>query len=230
LQLQDAGADAVAPLAMDPSFVALMESIKLFAETWEKLAKAMGSTISTTLMRRVCLEFDALDYKATSSVIQGVAQKNLSELVEDVIDLEEFPRREDIKRVMTGVKCSTDFTWLEESMTFTNPAGVSSYFFFKKYRGDGSTDMANVVYSAVKSKSVLALEMLIVRRQKSSWFGFCRSDETLIEYAPHTLTMNDTIVLEIFWEMVAFRQLAIGLGSDPPVYPDLSGYCDCSIP
>ncbi|KAG0319892.1 hypothetical protein BG000_003754, partial [Podila horticola] len=122
LQLQDASTDTVAPLAMDPSFVALMESIKLFAETWEKLAKAMGSTTSTTIKRRVCLGFDALDYRATSSVMQGVAQKNLAELVEDIVDLDELPRREDIKRLMTGVKYSTNFTWLAESMTFTNPA------------------------------------------------------------------------------------------------------------
>ncbi|KAK3831664.1 MAG: hypothetical protein JOS17DRAFT_743908 [Linnemannia elongata] len=230
LQLQDTSTDTVAPLAMDPSFVALMESIKLFAETWEKLAKAMGSTISTTIKRRVCLGFDALDYRATSSVMQGVAQKHLTELVEDVVDLEELPRREDIKRLMTGVKYSTNFTWLAESMTFTNPAGESSYFFFAKYGGDGSTDMANVVYSAIKSKFVLAPDMLIVRRQKSSWFGFRKSDETSIEYVPHTLTLNDTLVLEMFWEMVAFHQLAISLGGDPPMYPDLSGYCDRSIP
>lgn len=230
LQLQDASTGAVAPLAMDPSFVALMESIKLFAETWEKLAKAMGSTISTTIKRRVCLGFDALDYRATSSVMQGVAHKNLAELVEEVVDLEELPRREDIKRLMTGVKYSTNFTWLAESMTFTNPAGESSYFFFAKYGGDGSSDMANVVYSAIKSKFVLAPDMLIVRRQKSSWFGFRKSDETSIEYVPHTLTLNDTLVLEMFWEMVAFHQLAISLGGDPPMYPDLSGYCDRSIP
>ncbi|KAF9341987.1 hypothetical protein BGZ91_003684 [Linnemannia elongata] len=230
LQLQDASTGAVAPLAMDPSFVALMESIKLFAETWEKLAKAMGSTISTTIKRRVCLGFDALDYRATSSVMQGVAHKNLAELVEEVVDLEELPRREDIKRLMTGVKYSTNFTWLAESMTFTNPAGESSYFFFAKYGGDGSSDMANVVYSAIKSKFVLAPDMLIVRRQKSSWFGFRKSDETSIEKVPHTLTLNDTLVLEMFWEMVAFHQLAISLGGDPPMYPDLSGYCDRSIP
>ncbi|KAG0323172.1 hypothetical protein BGZ99_002904 [Dissophora globulifera] len=230
LQLQDASTNTVAPLAMDQSFVALMESIKMFAETWEKLAKAIGSTISTNIMRRVCLGFDALDYRATSSVMQGVAQKNLAELVEDVVDLEELPRREDIKRLMTGVKYSTNFTWLAESMTFTNPAGESSYFFFAKYGGDGSTDMANVVYTAIKSKFALAPDMLIVRRQKSSWFGFSKSDETSIEYVPHTLTLNDTLVLEMFCEMVAFHQLAISLGVDPPMYPDLSGYCDRSIP
>ncbi|KAF9146156.1 hypothetical protein BGX30_003501 [Mortierella sp. GBA39] len=231
LQLQDASTGAVVtPLAMDPSFVALMESIKLFAETWEELAKAMGSTTSTTIKRRVCLGFDTLDYKASSSVMQGVAHNNIAELVEEVVDLEELPRREDIKRLMTGIKYSTNFTWLAESMTFTNPAGESSYFFFSKYGGDGSTGMANVVYSAIKSNFTLAPDMLIVRRQKSSWFGFSKSDETSIEYVPHTLTLNDTLVLEMFWEMVAFHQLAISLGGDPLMYPDLSGYCDRSIP
>ncbi|KAF8937779.1 hypothetical protein BGZ47_008857 [Haplosporangium gracile] len=230
LQLQDASAGAAAPLVMDPSFVALMESIKLFAETWEKLAKAIGSTISTTIKRRVCLGFDALDYKATSSVMQGVAHKNLVYLVEDVVDMEDLPRREDIKCLMSGIKYSANFTWMAESMTFTNPAGEQSYFFFAKYGGDGSSEMANVVYSAIKSKFVLAPDMLIVRRQKSSWDGFRKSDETSIEYVPHTLTLNDTLVLEMFWEMIAFHQLAISLGAEPPKYPDLSGLCDRSIP
>ncbi|KAF9150723.1 hypothetical protein BG015_007448 [Linnemannia schmuckeri] len=230
LQMQDTSAGAAAPLVMDPSFVALMESIKLFAETWEKVAKAIGSTVSTTIKRRVCLGFDALDYKATSSVMEGVAYKNLAYLVEDVVDMEDLPRREDIKRLMSGVKYSTNFTWMAESMTFTNPAGEQSYFFFAKYGGDGSSERANVVYSAIKSKFVLAPDMLIVRRQKSSWGGFRKSDETSIEYVPHTLTLNDTLALEMFWEMIAFHQLAISLGAEPPKYPDLSGLCDRSIP
>ncbi|KAG0298866.1 hypothetical protein BGZ97_003940 [Linnemannia gamsii] len=229
-QQQDTGTAPSKPLVMDPSFVALMESIKLFAETWQSVVKAFGSSVSTNIKRRVCLGFDALDYKATSSVMQGVAYGNLANVVEDVVDMEDLPRREDIKRLMSGVKYSTNFTWIAESMTFTNPAGEQSYFFFAKYGGDGTSEMANVVYSAIKSKFILAPDMLVVRRQKSSWGGFRKSDETSIEYVPHTVTLNDTLVLEMFWEMISFHQLAISLGAEPPKYPDLSGLCDRSIP
>ncbi|KAK3836204.1 MAG: hypothetical protein J3R72DRAFT_477205 [Linnemannia gamsii] len=226
---QDPDSVVVAPLANSLSFMAMMDAINKFAEGWEKLAKAIGSSSTTTVKRRVCLGFDQLDYKATSSVMQGVSIKNLPLLVEDVVDLEALPNRDDIKRLMTGVKYSTNFTWMAESMTFTNPAGEQSYMFFAKY-GDAVTEMADVVYSAIKSKFVIAKDMLIVRRQKSGILGFGRSDETSIEYIPHTMTLNDTLILEMFWEMIAFHQLAISLGGQPPKYPDLSGLCDRSIP
>ncbi|KAF9541882.1 hypothetical protein EC957_002587 [Mortierella hygrophila] len=211
------------------SFNSLMDSIGKFAETWGKLAKAIGSSSVTTIQRRVCLGFDALDYKASTGVMQGVASKNMGPLVEDVVDFEDLPRREDIRRLMSGVKYSTNFTWMAESMTYTNPDGEQSYFFFAKY-GDALTDMADVVYSSIKSKFVVAKDMLIVHRQETSLFGLDRSDEMSIEYVPHTLTLNDTLILEMFWEMIAFHQLAISLGGEPPKYPDLSGLCDRSIP
>ncbi|KAF9341990.1 hypothetical protein BGZ91_003687 [Linnemannia elongata] len=211
------------------SFDALMDSIGKFADTWEKLAKAIGSSSVTTIQRRVCLGFDALDYKASTGVMQGVTSKNMGLLVEDVVDFEDLPRREDIRRLMSGVKYSTNFTWMAESMTYTNPDGEQSYFFFGKY-GDALTDMADVVYSSIKSKFVVAKDMLIVHRQESSFLGLDKSDEMSIEYVPHTLTLNDTLILEMFWEMIAFHQLAISLGGEPPKYPDLSGLCDRSIP
>ncbi|KAF8967212.1 hypothetical protein BGZ46_000220 [Entomortierella lignicola] len=217
------------PLVMSPSFTAIMESIKLFAETWDKVAKAIGSSTTTTIKRRVCLGFDALDYNATSSVMQRVDVRKMPLLVEDVVDIEDLPKRNDIKRLMSGIKYSTNFTWIAESMTFTSPNGRQSYMFFAKY-GDATTGMADVVYSMVKSSFVLAPDMLIVHRQKTGPLGLSRSDETSIEYVPHTLTLNDTLILEMFWEMIAFHQLAISLGAEPPKYPDLSGLCDRSIP
>ncbi|KAG0275850.1 hypothetical protein BGZ95_008319 [Linnemannia exigua] len=89
------------------SFMAMMDAIDKFAESWEKVAKAIGSSSTTEVKSRVCLGFDQLDYKATSSVMQGVSIKNLPLLVEDVVDLEALPNRDDIKRLMT----------------FTNPGG-----------------------------------------------------------------------------------------------------------
>lgn len=215
--------------AMDPSFVALMGSIQLFAETWEKVAKAFGTSSVTSIQRRVCLGFDTLDYKASTGVMQGVANRDMSSLVEEMIDIEELPKRDDLRRLMAGVKYATNITWMAESMTFTNPAGEQSYFFFAKY-GNAATGLADVVYSTVKSKFTIAQDMLVVRRQKSVLGGIYTSDETSIQYVPHTLTLNDTLILELFWEMIAFHQLAIALGGVPPQYPDLSGLCDRSIP
>ncbi|KAG0343410.1 hypothetical protein BG004_005340 [Podila humilis] len=143
---------AVAPLSMDLSFKALMGSINVFAEALNMLSSLLGSSSSTTLQRRVCLGFDALDYMASSSVMQGVAQTIIADLVNDVVDLEDLPRRNDLKRLMTDFKYSTNFTWLAESMTFSNSNGDSNYFFFAKYGGEGPESLANIVYTSIKSK------------------------------------------------------------------------------
>lgn len=193
------------------------------------MRKQIGSSSKTDIKRRICLGFDAFDHSATSSVIQGVAVKNMPLLVEDVVDTEDLLKHDDIKRLMSGVKYSTNFTWIAESMTHTNPDGKQSYMFLAKY-GDVITGMVDVVYSMIKSSFVLALDMLIVHRQKSGFLGFGPSAETSIEYVPHTLTLIDTLILEMFWEMIAFHQLAISLEAELPKYPDLSGLCDRSIP
>ncbi|KAF9114038.1 hypothetical protein BGX30_006745 [Mortierella sp. GBA39] len=130
---------------------------------------------------------------------------------------------------MSGVKYSTNFTWTAESMTFTNPAGEQSYFFFAKYGGDEGSERSDVVYSSVKSQFVLAQDMLILHRQSSSFWGLFNSEETYIEYVPHTMTLNDTLVLEMYWEMIAFRQIMTSLGEEPPKTPDMSGLCNRSM-
>lgn len=228
--LDGADTTAAASVEMNPNFEALLESIRKFAEMWGNLVEGVGSAVNPDVQRRVCLGFDALDYKANTNVFKGIPIKNIPLLVEYVADKEDLPREEDIKRLMSGVKYSTNITWVAESMTFTNPAGEQSYFFFAKYGGDGSTERADVVYSSVKSKFVLAPDMLVLHRQSSSLWGLFGSEGTYIEYVPHTLTLNDTLVLEMFWEMIAFRQIAISLGAGPLPNPDLTGLCNRNIP
>ncbi|KAG0293357.1 hypothetical protein BGZ96_002934 [Linnemannia gamsii] len=228
--LDGADATATASVEMNPNFEVLLESIRKFAKMWGEVVEGVGSAVNTNVQRRVCLGFDALDYKANTNVFKAIPIKNIPLLVEYVADMEDLPQHEDVKRLMSGVKYSTNITWVAESMTFTNPAGEQSYFFFAKYGGDGSTGKADVVYSSVKSKFVLAPDMLVLHRQSSSFWGLFGNEGTYIEYVPHTLTLNDTLVLEMFWEMIAFRQIAISLGAGPLPSPDLTGLCNRTIP
>ena len=151
-------------------------------------------------------------------------------LVQYVVDREDLPRQEDVKRLVSGVRYSTDFTWMAESITFTNPAGEQSYFFFAKYGGEEGSETSDVVYSSVKSLFVLAHDMLVLHRQSSSFWGLFSSEETYIESVPHMMTLNDTMVLEMYLEMITFRQIMISLGDEPPKTPDLSGLCNRSMP
>ncbi|KAG0319891.1 hypothetical protein BG000_003753, partial [Podila horticola] len=64
----------------------------------------------------------------------------------------------------------------------------------------------------------------------NSFWGLFSSEGTYIEYVPHTLTLNDTPVLEMYWKMIAFRQIMISLGGEMPNTPDLSGLCNRPMP
>ncbi|KAF9099882.1 hypothetical protein BGX23_009737 [Mortierella sp. AD031] len=213
----------------DPAYVAIMKAIQLAAETWEKVTKAIGNTMTRTVQRKVCLGFDAVNYTVGTFNLEGITPDNLPRLVEGVVRLEELPNRDDIKRLMLGVTYSRNFTWMAESMIYSAPNGEQSFLFFAKYT-DPETDMTKVLYSRVRSNYVLAPDMLIVHQKRSSWLGLSKSDTVSIEYIPHTMTLNDALMLEMFFEMKSFHQIAIALALPSPKYPDLTGLCDRSIP
>ncbi|KAG0260279.1 hypothetical protein BG011_001980 [Mortierella polycephala] len=210
---------------VDPSVIAIMESIKLFAETWEAVTKAIGTSISEDIRIKVCLGFESVKYTARSLVGLGIQANNLPRLVEETMSLAQLPAREDLKAIMLGIKYSTNITWVTESMTYSAPSGEHYFLFLAKY-GDAKKRTADVAYSMLKSEFSLAPDMLIVHRKESYLGGLFDRERTLIEYIPHTLTLNDTLILQKFWEMIAFHNLAIAAGMPPQPYPDLSGLCD----
>ncbi|KAG0197522.1 hypothetical protein BGX28_009004, partial [Mortierella sp. GBA30] len=210
----------VSALVFDLPFEMLLRTIQLFAETWQTIAKAFGSRVTETIQQKVCLGFDALNYTAQTFISHGISRQHYPRLIEGIIEAAELPDREDIRSIMLGITYSTNFTWLGESMIYSSPNGEQSFLYMTKH-GDANSDLATVVYTRVKSNFVLAPDMLVVRRQSSSWGGLIQKDETSIEYVPHTLTVNDTMILQMFWEMIAFHQVAIASALPSLRYPDL---------
>ncbi|KAF9181849.1 hypothetical protein BGZ50_005261 [Haplosporangium sp. Z 11] len=208
-----------------PSILAIMEPIKLFAQTWESVAKAIGTSISEDIRVKVCLGFESVKYTARSLVGLGISAKNLPHLIEETMSLAQLPDRDDLKAIMVGIKYSTNITWVTESMTYSASSGEHYFLSLAKY-GDAKKKTADVAYSMLKSEFSLAPDMLIVHRKESHLGGLFKKERTLIEYIPHTLTLNDTLILQMFWEMLAFHNLAIAAGVPPQPYPDLSGLCD----
>ncbi|KAF9953008.1 hypothetical protein BGZ72_005759 [Mortierella alpina] len=207
---------------------AIVKAIGAFAETWEKVAKAFSSGMTKTIQRRVCLGFDAVDFHADSFVINGVARNDLSPMMEELANIAELPKRGDVRSALVGMKYSSNFTWTGENMMYRDQAGNMGFLFLGK-QGDAKTGEANLVYSRVTSNFKLAEDMLLVRRQISVLGGIWKSDTTEISHVPHTFTPQDTQIMQMFWQMIAFRQLAMSAGIDPPAYPDLSFLCDRSI-
>ncbi|KAF9936986.1 hypothetical protein BGZ75_007695 [Mortierella antarctica] len=221
----------LAPRAL-PAVIAaidmIVKAIGAFAETWEKVAKAFSSGMTKTIQRRVCLGFDAVDFHADSFVINGVARNDVSPVMEELANIAELPKEGNVRSALVGMKYSTNFTWTGENMIYRDQAGNMGFLFLGK-QGDAKTGEANLVYSRVTSNFKLAEDMLLVRRQISVLGGIWKSDTTEISHVPHTFTPQDTQIMQMFWQMIAFRQMAMSAGIEPPKYPDLSFLCDRSI-
>ncbi|KAF9374308.1 hypothetical protein CPC16_001382 [Podila verticillata] len=195
----------------DPAFASFMTTIHLFVKTWEEVVKAFGSSTTQTVLRKVCPGFESLDYKVDTMLLIGVRKEAVPEVVNILARRALLPDREDLKLAPELVVYADDFTWLSQLMQYTNPAGEASFVFLGKY-GNDTDHRAKMVFSQVHSTFDLAKDMLNVRQQSSKWGGLIKEDKTYIEYIPHTLTLNDTLVLQMFWQMMSYHQVVMALG------------------
>ncbi|KAF9537436.1 hypothetical protein BGW38_010058, partial [Lunasporangiospora selenospora] len=71
----------------------------------------------------------------------------------------------------------------------------------------------------------IAPDILVITRKSVKWFGLDRSEEVIFRNVPHILTLNDTALLNTYFEVVAYRKLALVIGATIPSYPDLGPAC-----
>ncbi|KAF9959354.1 hypothetical protein BGZ72_009816 [Mortierella alpina] len=222
----------------EPRFAMIMESIKLFAETWEKVAQAFSSNVTQSVKRKVCLGFDSNSYHAESFVLQDVAEKHMKRALRGIVQVNHLPAAASRDSILLGVEFSNNFTWVGENMIYKDSQGQQAFLFLAKRgysvktgrgRKAKTTKTVDIVYSRVKTDYLLAKDMLVVREQKSILGGIWKSDKTYINYVPHTLTPADTEILQMFWQMIAYRQMATATRVSPPKMPNLKGLCDRSL-
>ncbi|KAF8977620.1 hypothetical protein BGZ46_007248 [Entomortierella lignicola] len=211
---------------VDPATAPLGASMMAFAKGWTAVANALKTTIKEDIKLKVCLGFDAYRHTAKAMRLVGVAKVDLLEVVEQIIKAAQLPDDSDLKSIMLGVKYSEkEFTWTGESMLYTAPDGRNHFLYLTKH-ADPQTNMTDMIYGMVSSTYKLAPDMLIVNRHMSILGGLFSSEKTTISRIPHVLTLNDTVILEMYFEMVVFRQMAIVSNLAIPTYPDLSYLCD----
>ncbi|CAO3565345.1 unnamed protein product [Mortierella alpina] len=219
----------------DPRFEMIMRSIQLFAETWEKLAQALASNVTETVKRKVCLGFDSVAYHAESFVLQDVPSAKSGTVLKRIIRANDLPPSANKGNILLGVEYSDKFTWVGENMIYKDQKGNQAFLFLAKHgnvyksgkgRNQKKRETVDIIYSRVKSNYLLAQDMLIVREQKSILGGIWKSDKTYINHVPHTLTPEDTQVLQMFWQMIAYKQMAQATRVTAPKMPNLKGLCD----
>ncbi|KAF9290398.1 hypothetical protein BGZ68_007159 [Mortierella alpina] len=222
----------------DPRFEMIMKSVQLFAETWEKVAQAFSSNVTETVKRKVCLGFDSVAYHAESFVMQDVPESKMMAALQRIISANDLPPAANKGNILMGVEFSNKFTWIGENMIYRDSKGNQSFLFLAKHgnvvktgrgRNAKTTKTVDIVYSRVKSNYLLAKDMLIVREQKSILGGIWKSDKTYINHVPHTLTPSDAQILQMFWQMIAYKQMAMATRVKAPKMPSLKGLCDRSM-
>ncbi|KAF9351179.1 hypothetical protein BGX26_010753 [Mortierella sp. AD094] len=213
---------------VDPATASFGASMMAFAQGWSAVAKALRTTIKEEIKLKVCLGFDEYRHTTKAMRLAGVDKVDLLEVVEHIIKVAQLPDDSDLKSIMLGVKYSEkEFTWTGESMLYTAPDGRNHFLYLTKH-ADPQTNMTGMIYGMVSSNYKLAPDMLIVNRKTSVLGGIFGSEKTTIRKIPHVLSLNDTVILEMYFEMVVFRQMAIVSNLTPPAYPDLSSLCDRS--
>ncbi|KAF9950134.1 hypothetical protein BGZ70_001492 [Mortierella alpina] len=222
----------------DLRFEMIMRSVQLFAETWEKLAQALASNVTQSVRRKVCLGFDSVAYHAESFVLQDVPRAKSGNALKRIIRANDLPPAANKGNILLGVEYSDKFTWVGENMMYQDQKGNQSFLFLAKHgnvyksgkgRNQKKRETVDIIYSRVKSNYLLAQDMLVVREQKSFLGGIWKSDKTYINHVPPTLTPADTQVLQMFWQMIAYKQMAQATRVTAPKMPNLKGLCDRSM-
>ncbi|KAF9357047.1 hypothetical protein BGX34_009620 [Mortierella sp. NVP85] len=210
---------------LDPaSMAALGKAMTSFADGWSAIAKAFKSSVREQVMRRVCLGFEKYNQFTKASAMSGVHPGHMLEVVEQIIVSAQLPDNRDLKSIMLGIKYSDEFAWIGESITYTAPNGKSNFFYLTKHTNP-NTNKTDLVYGSLNTEFTLAPDMLIVNRQTSILGGIWEKEETIFRTIPHELTLNETALMEMYFEIIVFRKMAQVTGIPLPPLPDLTPLC-----
>ncbi|KAG0236905.1 hypothetical protein BGW42_002403 [Actinomortierella wolfii] len=205
---------------------AIGAGLSSIAEGWKSIASVIGPSVSETVRRQVCLGFEKYEHTVKALHASGIEQERFVQVVDSLISLAEpqVPDVADLRKAMVVLEYSDNVTWTGETVSYTASNGFHGFFHFYKYV-DAATNKISVVFGMLKSDFTIAPDLLIVERKKAGLFGLHRSNTVEYRNVPHILTPNDTAILNTYFEVVAYRKLALVLNQPIPPYPDLSPVC-----
>ncbi|KAG0202759.1 hypothetical protein BGX28_004802 [Mortierella sp. GBA30] len=216
VDIQDAGT----------SMMAIGKGMSAIAEGWSALAGALGNSVSETVRREICLGFQKYEHTVKVLYAQAVDPDHFVEVVESLIKISQVqvPAVEDLRTVMVVLQYSSNVTWSGETTSYTSDDGFHWFFYFYKYANE-LTNKIDIVFGMLSTTFTIGPDVLIVNRKKIGLLGFSRSEEVLFRNVPHVVTANDTALLNLYFEIVAYRKLALATHLPFPEYPSLEPLC-----
>ncbi|KAF9347505.1 hypothetical protein BGX26_001003, partial [Mortierella sp. AD094] len=208
--------------AIGESMLAIGNGMSAIGEGWSKISNAIGPHSSESVRKVICLGFNRYEHTVKALAAHGIPQHRFEDVVDSLIKITRVKNEdvEELRELMLILELSDEMTWRGQTVSYTSGDGFHRFFHFYKHFNQ-TTNAVDIVFGSLTADFTIAPDTMIIDKKKVGWFGF--NDKQTIEYrdVPHTLTYNDTILLNTYFEVVAYRQMAGVLNQPVPEYPSL---------
>ncbi|KAG0255149.1 hypothetical protein BGZ95_005853 [Linnemannia exigua] len=208
------------------SMDAIGKGLGSIGDGWKKLSDSIANRASETVTREICLGFAQYEHTVKTLSGQGLDQEHFVKVVDGLIKMAKVrdPDVKDLKRSMELLEIFPNITWTGTTVSYTSDDGFHRFFYFYKYISE-ITQKIDIVFGMISATFRIAPDVLIIRKNKVRWLGLDRSDTVEFRNVPHTLSPNDTKLLDTYFEVVLYRKLALVQHLPFPDYPDMGPVC-----
>lgn len=227
LQAMHSPVDGASPVSvhhmMDPAtLIALGTGLGAIGDGWDKFSSAIFGSSSEKVTRQICLGFEKYEHSVSALKADSIPQEHFLQAVDALLQLSQVQPQavEDLRKAMVIVEYSTNLTWSGETAQYTSKDGSHGFFFLYKHQ-DPKTNNIDIVFGALKADFKLAEDVLVIERKEVGPLGMGRDESVEFKGVPHDVTPDDAALLNKYFEVVAYRQLAPMLGMATPEYPTM---------
>ncbi|KAG0285027.1 hypothetical protein BGZ98_005688 [Dissophora globulifera] len=212
--------------AVGESMIAIGEGMSAIGEGWSKLSNAIGPHYSENVRQVVCLGFKRYEHTIKAIAAHGIPQYRFEDAVNALIKIARVKNKdvEELREVMLILEFSDDVTWKGQTVSYTSDDGFHRFFHFYKYLNQ-TTNAVDIAFGSLAADFSIASDTMIIEKKEVGWLGLNHEETTEYRDVPHTLTYNDTVLLNTYFEVVAYRQIAAVLNMPVPEYPSTGGVC-----
>ncbi|CAF2840576.1 unnamed protein product [Rotaria sp. Silwood2] len=198
--------------------VALAQAVSAVANAWKDVVSAFKSSSSTTITRITRLGFNYFHQKTEVLKVIDIPADKVNEFINALIFDYNLPSKTSFK---LGLTYSDDFAWdrVEYLYSPTMNGSYNSVTMFKN--GDSIKNTGSFFIIDIESNWQLAPDLLLIRESKSILGGIWEETKESIQEVPHMLTMEEAVLLQKFFMVIATGNLAGSLGVNV-TYPQLT--------
>ncbi|KAF9909613.1 hypothetical protein EC991_008271 [Linnemannia zychae] len=211
------------------SMLAIGTGMSAIGEGWSKISNAIGPHSSEVVKRQVCLGFKRYEHTIKAIAAHGIPQYRFEEVVDALIKIAKVKNQdvEELRDAMIILEYTDDATWRGQTVSYTSDEGFHRFFHFYKYTNQ-TTNTVDIAFGTLAADFTIAPDTLIIEKKEVGWFGLRHEETTEFRDVPHTISYDDTLLLNAYFEVVVYRQMAAVLRQPVPEYPSMASVCTIS--